>query len=148
MNKLTDVGIRAVLAKPRTSRVSLVDGAVPGLSLRIGKTRAATWSLTIRVAGEGGITGRGRALMGPKRRLTLGTYPQVSVHAARAKASEYLDQAKRGESPVEATARLTVEVLAEKFLTDYVYLKQLRAARRYEMAIRMRWRSELTSLTA
>jgi integrase len=141
MNKLTDVGIRAVLAKPRASRVELIDGAVPGLSLRIGKTRAATWSLTIRVAGEGGITGRGRALMGPKRRLTLGTYPHVSVHAARAKASEYIDQAKRGDSPVEAleraaTARLTVEVLAEKFLNDYVYLKQLRAARRYEMAIR------------
>lgn len=72
MNKLTDVGIRVVLAKSRTGRVELVDGAVPGLVLRIGKTRAATWSLMIRVAGEGGITGRGRALMGPKRRLTLG----------------------------------------------------------------------------
>ena len=141
MNRLTDVGIRAVLAKPRTSRVEMADGAVPGLTLRIGKTRGATWSLMIRVVGEGGITERGYALMGPKRRLTLGIYPQVSLHAARAKASAYLDQAKRGESPIEAleraaTARLTIEGLAEKFLTDYVYLKQLRAARRYELAIR------------
>jgi len=95
----------------------------------------------IRVFGEGGITDRGHGLMGPKRRLTLGSYPQVSLHAARAKASAYIDQAKRGESPVEAlervaTGRLTVEGLAEKFLTDYVYLKQLRAARKYELAIR------------
>jgi integrase len=141
MNKLTDVGIRAVLAKPRTGRVELPDGAVPGLTLRIGKTRGATWSLMIRVFGEGGITDRGHGLMGPKRRLTLGAYPQVSLHAARAKANAYIDQARRGESPVEAlervaTGRLTVEGLAEKFLTDYVHLKQLRAAARYEMAIR------------
>lgn len=141
MNRLTDVGIRAELAKPRSGRVELADGAVPGLTLRIGKTRGATWSLMIRVFGEGGITDRGHGLMGPKRRLTLGPYPQVSLHAARAKASAYIDQARRGESPVEAlervaTGRLTVEGLAEKFLTDYVYLKQLRAASRYEMAIR------------
>jgi hypothetical protein len=32
MNKLTDVGIRAILAKPRTGRVELPDGAVPGLT--------------------------------------------------------------------------------------------------------------------
>jgi hypothetical protein len=102
MNKLTDVGIRAVLAKPRTGRVELPDGAVPGLTLRIGKTRGATWSLMIRVFGEGGITDRGHGLMGPKRRLTLGAYPQVSLHAARAKANAYIDQARRGESPVEA----------------------------------------------
>ncbi|WP_129642660.1 tyrosine-type recombinase/integrase [Peristeroidobacter agariperforans] len=141
MNKLTDVGIRAVLEKPRNGRVELPDGAVPGLTLRIGKTRGATWSLMIRIAGEGGITDRGHALVGPKRRLTLGTYPHVSLHAARAKASAYLDQARRGESPVEAleraaTGRLTVEGLAEKFLTDYVYLKQLRSAYNYEIAIR------------
>lgn len=105
MNRLSDVGIRSVLSKPRTSRVELADGAVPGLTLRIGKTRGATWSLMVRVVGEGGITGRGHALMGPKRRLTLGTYPQVSLHAARAKASAYLDQAKRGESPVESLER-------------------------------------------
>lgn len=114
MNKLTDVRIRAVLAKPRAGRVELVDGAVPGLVLRIGKTRAATWSLMIRVAGEGGVTGRGRALMGPKRRLTLGIYPHVSLHAARAKASEYIDQAKRGESPVEALSEQPPRVLLSK----------------------------------
>lgn len=143
MNRLTDTAIRAALGKPRTSRVDVVDCAVPGLTLRIGRARGATWSLVVRVVGEGGVTGRGHALKGPRRRITLGTYPQVSLHAARAKANAFLDQAGRGESPVEeleraATARgLTVEALAEKFLTDYVHLKQLRATRRYEMAIRV-----------
>ena len=47
----------------RTGRVELPDGAVPGLTLRIGKTRGATWSLTIRVFGEGGITDRGQATL-------------------------------------------------------------------------------------
>jgi integrase len=99
--------------------------------------------MIVRVVGEGGVTGRGHALKGPRRRVTLGTYPQVSLHAARAKANAYLEQARRGESPVEELERvataggLTVEALAEKFLTDYVYLKQLRATRRYEMAIRV-----------
>jgi integrase len=143
MSRLTDTAIRAAIEKARDDRTELVDGAVPGLTLRIGKTRGATWSLVVRVVGEGGITGRGHALKGPRRRLTLGTYPQVSLHAARAKANALLDQARRGESPVEeleraATARgLTVEALAEKFLTDYVNLKQLRASSRYEMAIRI-----------
>jgi hypothetical protein len=43
-----------------------------------------------------------------------------------------------GSRPLEraATGRLTVEGLAEKFLTDYVHLKQLRAAYNYEIAIR------------
>jgi hypothetical protein len=143
MNRLTDTAIRAAIGKPRIGRVDLVDGAVPGLTLRIGKARGATWSLVVRVVGEGGVTGRGHALKGPRRRITLGAYPQVSLHVARAKANAYLDQAKCGESPFEeleraATARgLTVEGLAEKFLTDYVYLKQLRARRKYVMAIRI-----------
>jgi len=65
------------------------------------------------------------------------------LESARAKANQALAEAKRGECPVDqlekvATAGgVTVEALAEKFLSDYVHLKQLRAARKYEMAIRV-----------
>lgn len=141
MKKLTDTAIRAVLARSRTHRVELTDGAVPGLVLRIGRTRGATWSLQFRVAGEGGVTNRGYALRGTKHRVSLGSYPDVSLEAARSKANQYLDQAKKGECPTEelekaATAGgLTVKALAERFLADYVEMKKLRALRKYESAL-------------
>jgi len=70
MKKLTDTAISAALAKVRSQRVDLMDGAVPGLTLRMGKTRGASWSLLFRVVGEGGVTNRGHALKGAKRRIT------------------------------------------------------------------------------
>lgn len=52
MSRLTDTAIRAAIGKPRIDRVDLADGAVPGLTLRIGKARGGTWSLVLRVVGE------------------------------------------------------------------------------------------------
>jgi len=77
------------------------------------------------------VTNRGHQKKGGKFRLTIGEYPATSIEAARSLANTYLDQAKRGVSPVaaleaKATAGgLTIEALAEKFLSDYVYLKQV-----------------------
>lgn len=139
--KLSDTAIQAALAKPRRTRVDLTDGAVSGLTLRIGQTRGATWSLVFRVVGEGGISNRGHARKGIKYRVSLGTYPEVSLEAARAKANAYLDQSKNGISPTQAleqaaTARgLTVKALAEKFIADYIRMKQLRSLLKYEGAI-------------
>ncbi|MGA2565100.1 MAG: Arm DNA-binding domain-containing protein, partial [Steroidobacteraceae bacterium] len=133
MKRLTDTAIRARIAKSRTRRIDLADGAVAGLSLRIGRTRGATWSLLFRVVGEGGLTNRGHALKGGKHRISLGSYPEVSLGAARAKASHCLDQAKSGERPTDDLERnataggLTVTALCEKFLDDYVRMKELRA---------------------
>lgn len=141
MKKLTDTAIQAALAKKRRSRVDLADGACSGLTLRIGQTRGATWSLLFRVVGEGGISNRGHARKGIKHRISLGSYPEVSLEAARAKANSYLDQAKNGISPTEAmeqvaTARgLTVKALAEKFIADYIRMRQLRSLLKYEGAI-------------
>ena len=143
MKKLTDAAIRASLSKDRTRRVDLVDGTVPGLTLRIGRTHGATWSLLIRIAGEGGVTNRGFALKGAKHWVSLGSYPQVSLEMARARASQCLDQAKRGEQLIDELEQATtaggpsIAALAEGFLSDYVRLKELRAARKYEMAIRV-----------
>lgn len=84
-----------------------------------------TWSLRIRVSGEGGQSARGRKVKGNQYRLTLGTYPAISIKAARARASEYLAQAETGRHPArelerQAVARTdTVARLVETFLTDY-----------------------------
>jgi Arm DNA-binding domain len=143
MKRLTDTAIRATIAKPRTRRIDLADGAVAGLTLRIGRTRGATWSLLFRVVGEGGITDRGHALKGGKHRISLGSYPEISLEAARSRASHSLDQAKNGECPTDALERdataggLTVSGLCEKFLDDYVRMKELRAFLKYEGAIRV-----------
>ena len=59
MSKLTDVALRAALKKAPSKRRELADGAVPNLSLRLGPG-SATWTLKIRVAGEGGVSKRGR----------------------------------------------------------------------------------------
>jgi integrase len=142
VSKLTATAINALLRKPPRKRTDLMDGAVAGLMLRIGPS-GATWSLRIRVVGEGGVTARGHQGKGNKSRVTLGEYPAVSIERARAIANTYLDQANQGISPMAALESAataggpTVRALAEKFLDDYVQMKELRALLKYEGAIRV-----------
>lgn len=143
MRRLTNTAIRAILAKSRTRRIDLADGAVAGLALRIGRTRGATWSLLFRVVGEGGLTDRGHALKGGKHRISLGSYPEVSLESARAKANHCLDLAKTGECPTQELEKaatvggLTIAGLAKKFIADYVQMKELRAIKKYEGALQV-----------
>jgi integrase len=119
-----------------------MDGTVPGLTVRLGPN-SATWSLQLRVTGEGGVTNRGHRKTGRKYRITLGEYPTVTIEAARGLANTYLDQAKRGMSPIKALESaasangLTIEALGTKFLEDYVRMKELRAVQKYENALRV-----------
>jgi integrase len=119
-----------------------MDGAVSGLMLRIGPS-GGTWSLRLRVVGEGGVTARGHQKKGNKSRVTLGEYPTMSIERARALANTYLDQAHKGVSPIAAlesvatAGGLTVRALAERFVADYVHMKELRALLKYEGAIRV-----------
>src|ERR1700691_2009666 len=99
MNKLTDAKLRALLRSPPRARIALPDGSVAGLMLRIGPG-AFTWSLKLRVAGEGGVSARGHQKKGKTHRVSLGEYPAVSLEAARATANTYLDQGKKGVSPI------------------------------------------------
>ena len=142
MKKLTDIVVQAAMRRASAGTQDLFDAAVPGLALRIGQ-RVASWSLTVRVAGEGGISARGFKKKGKRTRLNLGEYPTVSLQAARAAANAYHDQAARGESPVvrleqaATTGGLTVRTLGEKFVTDYVQTKELRALLKYGGALRV-----------
>jgi integrase len=142
MHRLTDVAVRAALKRPRQGRVDLADGAVPGLELRLGP-RHATWSLTVRVRGEGGVSRRGYAKKGKRVRISLGEYPKTTLEAARSLASGYLDQAKQGVNPARtlehsATAGgLTVQQLSERFRSDYIEMKELRALGKYTGALRV-----------
>lgn len=140
MKRLTDPLLRGYLRSPPSGLLALPDGAIPGLSIRLGTGGAANWTLLIRVAGEGGIKDSGKLLLGPKRRVNLGGYPEVSIAEARAKAATLMEQAKRGVAPTEAlrptraAAALTVENLSKEFLQQYVHSRELDSARKYELA--------------
>ena len=122
---LTDLALRALMNAPPDRQTDIPDPSSPGLSARITPKGRVTWSLRLRVAGEGGQSARGRRAKGQQYRLTLGTYPAVSIKAARAKASEYARQAEEGAHPVRALERKalgrhdTVGRLVETFLTEY-----------------------------
>ena len=140
MKRLTDPALRSYLRSPPSALVTLPDGAIPGLSVRVGTGGTANWSLLIRVAGEGGAKPSGRLLLGRKHRVNLGRYPEVSISAVRAKAAHLLDLAKQGMhpretlSPAPSAGGLTVEGLAEEFLKQHVHSRELDSARRYELA--------------
>ena len=57
MSKLTDLKLRAWLKRRPARSVSVPDGTVPGLSMRAGPF-TMTWSLKLRVAGEGGMSSK------------------------------------------------------------------------------------------
>jgi integrase len=141
MTRLNEAALKAELRKSRAAQAEIVDGAVPGLALRVGRGPAATWSLVLRVRGEGGVSRRGFERKGRRYRLTLGVYPAMSLEAARARANEFLAQAMAGESPVLALERaaiagsLTVAALSERFLEDYARSKNLRSTHKYQQAI-------------
>jgi len=99
---LTDIQLKALLAKPPPERLELKDGTIDGLALRAGPRGKPTWTYRFRVRGAGGITPRGTQLNGARyHRISLGSYPAVSLKAARAKASAYAEAVERGENPIE-----------------------------------------------
>jgi len=140
--RLTDPLLKSYLRTPPRTLTTLPDGAVPGLSVRLGTTGSANWSLLMRVIGEGGVKGSGKQLLGPKYRVNLGQYPEVSLSAARAKAITLLEQARLGVNPREAmdpaptVGGLTVERLSEQFLEQHVHSRELDSAYKYEVAFK------------
>jgi Arm DNA-binding domain len=85
---LTDVKLRALLAQPPETRLDVRDGSITGLTLRKGPHGQPIWTLRFTVKGAGGMSERGHKLAGREfYRLTLGTYPLVSLQEARAAAT-------------------------------------------------------------
>jgi len=138
--KLTDVKLRAWLKNRPAERVDEADSNVSGLFIRLGP-QSMTWSVSLRVKGEGGVGPRGRKLKGKVHRITLGEYPGTTLEAARATANHYLDLAKKGVNPhtaLEGSATaggMLVEQLARSYIEDYIKPKELKSLRKYGQAI-------------
>lgn len=112
---LTDSSVRS--ARPVDGRQIVVrDEKQPGLEIRVSPGGKKTWSLRYRTG------------LGAQRRLTLGSYPAVSLSQARDLARRTLGQVANGTDPAreKKTARAeaqskklsTVATLIESYLED------------------------------
>jgi integrase len=120
---LSDVRLKALLANPPEARLELKDGIIDGLTLRIGPRGRPTWTYRFRIRGAGGTTDRGTQLNGARyHRVSLGSYPSVSIKAARAKAGLYAEAVERGENPVDALEENAVDRrdTVASLIDDYV----------------------------
>ncbi|MDX1997129.1 MAG: integrase family protein, partial [Thermoanaerobaculia bacterium] len=93
---LTDRLIRSI--QPREGRLEYWDSVVVGLVLRA-STQAKTWSFAYSSPEDTDAHGNHR-----RRRVTLGTFPQLGLAEARLQASTLREKVQAGEDPVPKKA--------------------------------------------
>jgi len=119
--RLTDKRLETLTA-PAGKRLDIADTIVRELRMRVSDKGAKSWSVVYRIAGKGDSGRRG-----PMRRMTLGSYPLVSLEKARDKARAALDAADRGLDPAAARAdqlahqkTQTFEAVLDRFVDLHV----------------------------
>ena len=130
-SKLTDAKIKA-LRPEGGDRLEAWDSGVPGLCLRITKRRR-TWVVRYRTAD------------GRQPRMTLGTYPQISLKDARELASGIVGAAQKGGDPAAERQRAAAAAKAEPVKTvDDLMRSYLKAVRDGSWMPRKRRKAEST----
>lgn len=104
---LTNEGLKAL--KPKEKQYSVSDDKFAGLSVRISPGGTKSWQYRYRTR-----TGR-------QRRISIGTYPAISLKDARLQAQQLAAKAQRGEDPAMDRRQ---ERYQEKF-KDYRYVEDL-----------------------
>lgn len=100
------------LKPPAEGQVEHYDAGFPGLALRISHGGARTWTYKLRAHGR-------------QRKMTLGTYPAMTLAEAREAWREARAAVDRGEDPATTKAETrrkepdTVRSVAEDFITKY-----------------------------
>ena len=109
MRKLTDAFVRTLVA-PKTGRIEERDTEVRGFLIRATPKGSKSWDLICYIRGE-------------KVRLTLGSYPELSLTEARKRAREHRSEIERGEDPraakTAARAAQSVGEAAELYIERY-----------------------------
>lgn len=107
--KFTDRNISA-LKPPAAGRIEYRDTSVPGLWLRVSDRDRKTWGVTYRLNGR-------------QRRLTIGTYPALSLADARVNARKALREVGIGNDPAEEKQQLrkgaTFGLVAERYMREH-----------------------------
>ncbi|MEL7029901.1 MAG: integrase arm-type DNA-binding domain-containing protein, partial [Pseudomonadota bacterium] len=104
--KLTDRFLESI-KPPETGRDTYSDTVRPGLLLRVGQ-RKSSWVFEKRVKG------------GPKRKHTLGAWPDMRLAEARAAAAEIEAEAVRGQDRVAMAEAATLEAERKAATTQTV----------------------------
>ena len=117
--RLTDAAIKR-LRKPEAGRIEYWDSHTRGFGLRLSVTGVQSWVVITRSLQAGAWK---------QQRVTLGTYPAMSLAQARKKASEAISAAKSGEDPASAVkaeraalvnnSRNTFGIVRAEFLEKY-----------------------------
>lgn len=128
--KVTEKRSRARLTDKRLERLTagfgerteLADDIVRELRVRVGKTGTKRWSVLYRVAGKGDDGKKG-----PMRRISIGSFPEMSVGDARERARAILQAADGGIDPsvvreeeVELRQTRTFDAVVERYLELHV----------------------------
>lgn len=101
VSPLTNTQIKNV--RPSIKPLTMFDGLETGLHLLVQPNGTKTFRLKIQIDGK-------------DRRLTLGTFPDMSLAEARVEASKNKKQVKQGIDPTEPLVVNTFERVAEKFI--------------------------------
>lgn len=126
---------------PRTGRTELKDSNVDGLMIRITPKGVRTFCLAYKVPGEHpcGPSKTGKMRKGKQHRMTLGTYPMLTLADARDQARLLLESVDAGidPRPVRAEAAVaahtnTVSAVAKRFIAQECkpYIKSWRRVER------------------
>jgi integrase len=106
MKKLTDAYVKTVAA-PQAGRIEVRDTEIHGFALRVTENGSKSWVLIYYLNGR-------------KARLTLGSYPEMSLADARKRAWRHRGEIDRGEDPAaakrSARAAQTVGEAAEVYI--------------------------------
>ncbi|MEP0324578.1 tyrosine-type recombinase/integrase [Bauldia litoralis] len=128
--KITDATLKNLKAAPAGKRDEIMDLVVSGFGVRVNDRGRATFILKTRYPGTPINSKTGYP--NPVRRA-LGEYPAMSLEAARAKASQWLELIKQGRDPkdVERDAREaeqadranSFEAVSRQFVSRYLQPK-------------------------
>jgi integrase len=113
---LTDSMVRSLAAADKGQRIEITDARCMGLVLRVTDTGAKSWAFKFW-----------SKLMGRAVRITMGSYPTVSLVSARRQADKFREAVAQGRDPrgelaaqaLEARSAMTFEVLATRYIEDY-----------------------------
>ena len=120
---LTDLELKRHIKTPPTERLTLKDGAVEGLEVRVGPRGKPTFSQRLRVRGDGGTSALGTERNGDRHyRIPVGKYPETSIARAREIALALIAANERGENPIvqRSEARTDKDDTVARLIEGYV----------------------------
>lgn len=102
------------------------DRETSGLLVRVNKRGSLSFNAIFRVLGDGDVNENGKLMRGKQQRITLGTYPEISIDEARQETLLIRSKASKGIDPrLEMRAgnllRISnsVEIVAQEFIEKY-----------------------------